>query len=91
MELAGITPLTNNIAIPPKKTKSEGNLVHICNTNTSNTTNTTNHAAKLSPKNILFINLFYLFDLTAKLIKNVLIRNAYLKRCYLKFNSYFCR
>jgi hypothetical protein len=54
--LAGITPLTNSRAIPPKNTKSEGNLVNICNRNTNKTTKTTNHAATLRPR-IIFLSL----------------------------------
>ena len=49
---AGITPLTNNNPIPPKKTRSEGNFVQTCSTKTNKTTNTTNHAARLKPNNI---------------------------------------
>ena len=57
-EFAGMTPLTSSSAIPPRKTRSEGNFVQICKTNTSTTTKTTNHAAKLNPNSILLIYIF---------------------------------
>lgn len=55
-EFIGMTPLTSNNPIPPRKTKSAGKFVQICNMNTNKTTKMTNQAAKLNPKNIAEFN-----------------------------------